>query len=172
MGEIKSTMDIIMEKVKAISVTDEEKEAFQKREVEGKVRGFLQKYLDGLMDIDAITERVVQFNEKQESIAKEALKKECLHRMDPEADNSPLLEVLEHVAGEGTQSLHKILSEFHRNLDKKKRGMEKDFLKRLKKEGISGSAVIPNFEADPEWKGFMSKMKEAFRKEVEGVMPA
>ena len=172
MGEIKSTLDIIMEKTKGLTMTDEEKEAFQKSEMEGKVRGFLQKYLDGLMDIDAITERVVQFGEKQESIAKEALKKECLHRMDPEADNSPLLEVLEHVAGEETQSFHKILSEFHGNLDKKKRDMEKELMRRLKKEGISGSAVIPNFQADPEWKGFMSKMKEAFRKEVEGVMPA
>jgi len=170
MGEIKSTMDIIMEKAKAISVTDEEKEAFQKKEVEGKVRGFFKKYMDGRMDIDSFKEVVEELSEKQQSIAKDALKKECLHRIEPEVDNTPFLEVLEHVAGEETQSLGKILSDFHRHLDKKKGDMEKDFLKRLKKEGISGSAVIPNLEADPEWKGFVSKMKEAFREDVEGAI--
>ncbi len=38
MGEIRSTMDIIMEKAKGLTMTDEEKEAFRKKETEGKVR--------------------------------------------------------------------------------------------------------------------------------------
>ncbi len=36
MGEIKSTLDIIMEKTKGLTMTEEEKGAFRKKEGEGK----------------------------------------------------------------------------------------------------------------------------------------
>jgi hypothetical protein len=37
MGEIKSTLDIIMEKTRGLTMTAEEKREFQRKEVEGKV---------------------------------------------------------------------------------------------------------------------------------------
>ena len=54
MAEIKSTLDIIMEKARDINVSEEEKKAFQRNEFEGKARGLLQKLLDGLLDLAPI----------------------------------------------------------------------------------------------------------------------
>ena len=109
MGEIKSTLDIIMEKTKDLTLTDEEKNAFQKSETEGKVRGILQKFLDGLMDSKRLKEEIIGLGDKQYSLAKEALLKECLDRMEPGADNTPLLEVLENAAGLDTDPVQKIM---------------------------------------------------------------
>jgi hypothetical protein len=38
MAEIKSTLDIIMERTKNLTMTDEEKASFRRKEAEGKVR--------------------------------------------------------------------------------------------------------------------------------------
>ena len=43
MAEIKSTLDIIMEKAKRFSVTEEEKKGFKRQELEGKIKGLVQK---------------------------------------------------------------------------------------------------------------------------------
>ena len=48
MGEIKSTMDIIMEKTKGLTMTEEEKAEYKHKELTGKVRGLIQKFLDGI----------------------------------------------------------------------------------------------------------------------------
>ena len=49
MAEIKSTLDIIMEKAKKFSVTEEEKKGFKRQELEGKIKGLVQKALDGVL---------------------------------------------------------------------------------------------------------------------------
>ena len=54
MGEIKSTLDIIMEKTKGLTMTEEEKTAFKSKEMEGKVKGALQKFLDGILDVERL----------------------------------------------------------------------------------------------------------------------
>ena len=50
MGEIKSTLDLVMERTKNLSLSDEEKQAQKQKEVESRIRGLLQKYLDGWLD--------------------------------------------------------------------------------------------------------------------------
>ena len=63
MGEIKSTLDIIMEKTKGLTMSEEEKEAFQKKETEGKVRGFLQRYLDCVIDLERLKAELLGLGE-------------------------------------------------------------------------------------------------------------
>ena len=58
MTEIKSTMDIIMEKAKKFSVTEEEKKAFRRHELEGRIKGLIQKYLDALVDLEKLKEDI------------------------------------------------------------------------------------------------------------------
>ncbi|HUU81562.1 MAG TPA: hypothetical protein VMW90_08945 [Acidobacteriota bacterium] len=54
MREIKSTLEIIMEKAKGLTISADEKEAFQKSETEKKVRRLLQRFIDGLIDLKTV----------------------------------------------------------------------------------------------------------------------
>ena len=170
MGEIKSTLDIIMEKTKDLTMTDEEKKAFQKSEIEGKVRGILQKFLDGLMDSKRLKEEIIGLGETQYSLAKEALLRECLDRMEPGADNTPLLDVLENAAGLDADPVRKIMLEYERDFEQQKRDRTKILKKHLEDKKILGTAVVPNINSDKKWvqdlseakKGFQDKIKELF----------
>ena len=88
MAEIKSTLDLIMEKTRGLTMTEEEKRELREKDLVGKVRGLVQKYLDGALDMD-------RFREKAAALAGEAvtefsriLTKEVLSRIEPESDKA------------------------------------------------------------------------------------
>ncbi len=169
MGEIKSTLEIIMEKTKGLTLTEEEKEAFRWKEVEGKVKGNLLKFLDGLMGIEELKKEIASFDGKGQDIAKEVIIKECVDRIDLEADNSPLFDVLEKVASVKTISFQKILLDFYRDLDRKRGVRGKALREEIQRKGISGSAVLPNLNADQEWTNYVLNAKERFREKVQDI---
>jgi len=169
MAEIKSTLEIIMEKTKGLTMTDEEKREFKRKEMAGKVKGLFQKFLDNNIDLDRFKIEAAAVGEGHEDMFRRVSMQETIERLEPEGDNKPILEILEITTGIDTGPIRKILTDFECKLEKERAAHERGLRKRLKKKGISGSAVIPNLEADSKWHDHVSKQKEKFRKEVESL---
>jgi hypothetical protein len=167
MGEIKSTLDIIMEKTKGLTVTEEEKETFRKKETEGKVRGLLQRFLDGFIDPERLKNEIGDLGEKRYGMAREALVRECMGLMDPGQDNTRLLNALENAVGLDIAPIQKIIVDYNRDLEQQKTDRQQDLQKNLEGLGISGSAVVPNIHADQEWIRYLSEMKKGFQEKIE-----
>jgi len=49
MGEIKSTLDLVLEKTKHLSLTSEERQLQQQNEIKKRIGGLLQKYQNKLV---------------------------------------------------------------------------------------------------------------------------
>ena len=167
MGEIKSTLDIIMEKTKGLTMSEEEKEAFRKKETAGKVRGLFQRFLDGFIDAERLKDEIGRLGEERYAIAREALIRECMGRMEPGADNTILLDALENAAGLDIAPIQKIILDYNQDLEQQKVDRKQVLWENLKGLGISGSAVIPNIHADQEWSIHLSEMNKGFRKKIE-----
>ena len=166
MGEIRSTLDIIMEKAKDVKVTDEEKKAFMRHEVEGMVRGLLQKYLDGVIKRERLRSEIETLSENRLEMARATLKKECLSHISPEGDNNPVFAVLEYVMKQDTAPLKKLLLKYEQDLKEERVSREQVLREQLKERGISGSAVVPNLEADPDWRVHLSETQGRFYREI------
>jgi hypothetical protein len=169
MAEIKSTLDLIMEKTRGLTMTEEEKRELREKNLVGKVRGLVQKYLDGALDMD-------RFREKAAALAGEAatdfsriLTKEVLSRIEPESDNGPLFAVIEQELETDTVRIRKRLERFEHKLEEKRAAHEKDLRKMLKKRGISGSAVIPNLGADKDWLQLVARMRGEFKEDIYSI---
>ncbi len=160
MGEIRSTLDIIMEKAKEVEVTDEDKAAFMEREIEGKVRGFLQKFLDGVLNTERFQSEMAGFEEKRHETAVSILKKECLAQMTLGSNNQPLLEILQDIAGIDTGPVEALISRYQEELTSKRAERQTLLKKRLADRGISGAAAVPNLEADPEWTAYTADLHD------------
>jgi len=169
MGEIKSTLDIIMEKTKGLTMTEEEKEAFRKKETEGKVRGLLQRFLDGFIDAERLKDEIGSLGEKRYAVAREALLRECMGRMEPGADNTILLDALENAVGLDITPIQKIILDYNRDLEQQEMDRKQVLQKNLMGLGISGTAVIPNIHADQEWIGHLSEMNKGFQKKLKNM---
>jgi hypothetical protein len=146
---------------------EEEKEAFRKKETEGKVRGLFQKFLDGFIDAERLKDGIGSLGEERYAVAREVLIRECMGRMEPGADNTILLDALENAAGLDIAPIKKIILDYNQDLEQQKMDRKQVMQKNLKGLGISGSAVIPNIHADQEWIRHLSEMNKGFREKVE-----
>lgn len=169
MGEIRSTLDIIMEKAKNLEVTEEEKAELQRKETVAKVKGLLQKYLDGLLGMEDISREIQSMSEEAQGWAREALKNECMDRIDFEKDNPQILGLLEQVLGSDTRGVRKLIEEFRSKLIREAERIKGQMEKELQRKGIRGSAVLVNHRAAPEWLPFVEQQRRSFRERLKGI---
>ena len=162
-------MDIIMERAKSLTVTDEDKKEFAAKEAQNRIRGLFQKYLDGILSINQFKAEVTAFAEDQKQVAEKELLAECFNAMTVEGDNQPLLEVLERVLECDIRPVFDVMDAFleQQTTDRNKKRLS--LIQKLKARGVSGSAVIPNLKADDTWRDYLSDMQERLKKELEGL---
>jgi len=61
MGEIKSTLDLVMEKTRHLTLSAEEKIDREKEEAKKGLNGFLQKYKDNVINLEELTKELRAF---------------------------------------------------------------------------------------------------------------
>ena len=167
MGEIKSTLDLVMEKTKNLTLSDEEKRAQKQQETASRIKGLLQKYQDGLL-----AENQLQI--EYENLKKEAdlpddtpMIEEILGRLDPNQENQRLLEILETCCPVNPAVITGIIDDFrrayHDAADKRMTQLKKDL---ARKYAISGSAVVPNLDADDQWRRTEGALRLRFEEKL------
>ncbi len=172
MAEIKSTLELIMEKTKNLTFTEEEKRDLQIKEVRGKVKGFLMKFMDGVLDLEKLNNGIFSLKEKDPETVKDIVIRECLDRINLQSDNSMPFDVLEHVASVDINPFKRLFSDSLNELDNAKKLQEQRLQNQIQERGISGSAVLPNLDADPEWAYFLNNAELKFQEEIKDLVPA
>jgi hypothetical protein len=170
MAEIKSTLDIIMEKAKKFSVTEEERQGFRRQELEGRIKGLVQKALDGILDSERFQVEVVALQAKDKDLVDQILKEEAVARLKAEANSEALLMILKIAAETASPAIKRILAEVEKEVEKQKESRRKALFDNFKKKGISGSAVLPNLDADPEWARVGAEMRRQLQEEIRKQM--
>ena len=164
MGEIKSTLDLVMEKTRNLSMSPEEKKEALRQEWLKKSRGLIQKWLDEQISLEKLKEDL--FNPEPPLNWERDIKKELIQGLDPEGDNEKRLELLSTLLSLSPKPLVKILETFNLKLFQEKTERMERIKKQWRSEGISGSAVIPNLERDPAWRDFVRLEKETVKEKL------
>jgi hypothetical protein len=73
---------------------------------------------------------------------------------------------LEYAAGPVSPAVRKAVGEFEKKSEKQKEIRRKTLLESFKKKGVSGSAVVPNMDADPEWARIKAEMRRQLQEEI------
>ncbi len=167
MGEIKSTLDLIMEKTKNLTMSSEEKKEIRRQEWLKKARGWIQKFLDDLAD----TRRVKTELLEKEPISgwEKILKKELVEGLDPEGNNEKRFELIKILLALPSEPYREVLASFTQQVEQQKDYFADALKEQLSVQGISGSAVVPNLEPDPSWKHFYEQEIQACRDEIAGL---
>jgi hypothetical protein len=166
MAEIKSTLDIIMAKAKKLTVSEEEKVAFKRKELEGKIRGLVLKYLEGFIDLDRLKAELTPLQEEGKEMVREILKEDVLGRIQLGQNNDPLLNMLSKIIGMNIAPIKELLNQFEKRMEREKESRKKILEEELRKRGISGSAVIPNLNGDEKWLRTVLEMNQSFREKM------
>jgi hypothetical protein len=171
MAEIKSTIDLIMERTKNLSASPQEREAYQRREREKHIRGLLQRLLDDNITLDGVKDELAK--EKKNGSAAEVtgvLKEALAGHVDPEADNERLFRIVNELVGTPEDRLRETLLACQAESSGWKTAQLVRQKKELEAKGVSGSAVVPNPEVDPQWKARREQAQESCTKRFLGVI--
>jgi hypothetical protein len=152
MGEIKSTLDLVLEKTRHLSQTSEEKQAQTQKDTENRIKGMLQKYIDGLFSIEQLQRDYEKFAAEFKLPDHTSLAGQIINRLDPAQDNRALFEVLDHCCHLDSSGLADLINQYQAGyqtaaqsrMDALKEGL-------AQRHNISGSAVVPNLETDEKW---------------------
>ena len=158
MAEIKSTLDLVMQKTRHMTLTEKEKEDNRKKALSQQIRGLVQQYMDGLIDAAGVKHRL-----GAEPAADKVLADEILDRIDPERKNQRLLALLKEAGCIDTRRLAAAIDDYHcKQRDLKTKRMDQLAAQLVSKRGIGGPAVVPNLDKDDIWRRERSVMKTAF----------
>jgi hypothetical protein len=152
LGEIKSTLDIVLEKTKHLKLSQHEKHEQKSKEFEKRLMGLLQKYQDQLLNLHQLQKELNRLKKSNDLPAEKILIPAVLERIDLDKDNEPLLSLLDEIYDIDVTHLRAVLTDYQNVIHAAARKREdalKEYL--MQHHSISGSAVLPNLEGDDAW---------------------
>lgn len=169
MAEIKSTLDLIMERTKNLTITDEEKAAIREKEFAAKAKGLLSRYLEGSIDADSVHEEIGS-EISETAYGKRVIRQALLDSLDPDADYGKILQLMKKVLGVDPSPAEKILASFPKAVLSLEEAKSAKIMEKLHSEGISGSAVTPNVAGEEAWHDEVKKIKDRLKKDIEAAL--
>ncbi|OQY58700.1 MAG: hypothetical protein B6245_10545 [Desulfobacteraceae bacterium 4572_88] len=163
MGEIKSTLDLVMERTKHLTLSKEEKHGQKYLEFEKNLRGLTQKFQDGFLNMGQFRKKFDSLQKEHDLDGNKLLSDEIVQRIQPGQDNGFLLGLLKDICGSDVSGVEVLLNEYQNEmlrLAEKRSGKIKENLDR--EHFISGSAVIPNLETDELWQTGIQEARHIF----------
>ena len=170
MAEIKSTLDIVMEKTKHLSLSNEERDSQKTAEIEKKINGLLQKFQDQTLPKNRLSAEYEGLKKEYHLSDDSIFMSEVFLRLDPDKDNQQLLALLKDMCKANTQEIESVLYDYQDELNSAASYKMVELRENLaQKHFISGSAVVPNLEADEEWQAEAAELRSKFGRLLEEV---
>jgi hypothetical protein len=167
MAEIKSTLDIIMERTKNLTITEGEKRAFLQKELKAKAKGWIQKYLDGIINSGQFKSNIEK--EKNPEVLHEIIKMELLGFLQLQGGNEKIYTSLKDVLFIEPEPFRMIAESFQKKIEREKLQKLETIRNSLKERKICGSSIIPNINNDKTWDTEIRQLTIIFHKSLRSV---
>ncbi len=156
MGEIKSTLELAMERTKRFAVSEKEKNEMKQKEVLQKATRLFHRYREGNLSLNDIRKEMEKMERKAALTVRESLLSYWIDALSLDDENDRILKGVESLAGkniaEARQRLGLLLSQYHDEKEEIRKKAGAQLIEALRKDGIWGSAVEPNLEGSELWK--------------------
>ncbi len=146
MAEIKSTIDLIMERTRHLTMSEQDRREQALSEFRVSLGRIVQKYLEREIDLDRFQEEYGRIEDSSSPSRKATAAMEIGKRIDPSQNNDVLLELLRIGLGINISGLKTILEKTRRIIVSTREEARTNAAVTLSRVGISGNAVVPDFE--------------------------
>jgi len=152
MAEIKSTLELVLERTRHLTLTEEEKHEQAVAEFKKSLRGLIQKCQDGAMTPDRFREDLQLLQTTWQVTDRGIVLDEISGRMDLDRDCVWAVNLLVEAFGIDAQGIRAISDEYWKAVDRAGQERIDEIRKDLGEvQGIHGTAVVPNLAADQGW---------------------
>jgi hypothetical protein len=172
-GEIKSTLELAMERTKKFAISEKEKEEMKQKEFLRKATGLFHRYREGPFSLNDILKEIGKMEKKTAIMVKEILLSQWIDALSLDDDVERTLRGIESLKqktiDEVKQKFHRLLSQYQGEHHRVKEEMKVRCKEALRKEGIYGGAVEPNIESDKLWKKEKEKLDHSYKMKLEEI---
>lgn len=156
MPEIKSTLDLVMERTRHLTLSEEEKKAAQREEQLKKVPGYAQRFSEGLWNRDRLKKELDQVpDEFREEVIRQLIR-HFLSELGLEEKDRKSLEGLQYLAQDKDRiwvnQIGEVITSFEKAEKEQLPALEERMKAELSALGIGGSAVVVRGDTAPQWK--------------------
>jgi hypothetical protein len=173
MGEIKSTLELAMEKTKKFAISEKEKEEMKQKEVLQKATSLFHRYRDGLLPLNEILKQIERMEKKTATTVKELLLSQWVDALSLDDEEERILKGIESLEQrnihEAKQKFRYLLSQYQGEKEKVKEKARLQLIEGLRKDGIYGSAVEPKLEGSELWKKENEKLDYSYKMKLEEI---
>jgi hypothetical protein len=173
MAEIKSTLELAMERTKKFAISGEEREEIKRKEVMQRATSLFHRHRDGHLSLNEILKEIERMEEKTGTMVKEFLLSQWIDALSLDDDDERTLKGVQSLKqrsiDEVKQKFHHLLSQYRGEKAKVRERARLQFEEALRKDGISGSAVEPNLEGDELWKIECGKLDEFYGEKLKEI---
>ena len=113
MGEIKSTLDIVLEKTKHLSLSKEEKEAQRNTEIRRSLKGMIRKFKDQTLKKEQFQKELEALAKTYDMSDKHILTHEIINEVDLDKDNTSMLFLLNDICGLDTGQIESLIKGYN-----------------------------------------------------------
>jgi len=171
MGEIKSTLDLVMERTRHLSLSEEEKTRQRKEDFGKRLQGLLQQYTDGILSKDTLKDRMGDLQSVLKVNDQRTLMAGIAGRIDPDRDNRCWLDLLGDVAPSVCAPLETALDDYAKRQHQHLQEGEIRLRERLASaHGITGAAVTPNALKDGDCLKALSALRQQFDDRLQSIV--
>jgi hypothetical protein len=168
MGEIKSTLDLVMEKTRHMTMSREERDAQIAEENRKKISGLIQKYVDGRLNKESFLDAFGRLNKIEGQSNQLLLLREGLVRIELAGTPDAVLELLAFGCRVDVEPLAQVLSGYA----EQKHSLEVDRSAELRQQlaaehNVSGSAVVPDLQVDSVFTLMLSELESTWAQRLE-----
>jgi len=173
MGEIKSTLELAMERTEKYFISEKEKEEIKKKEVLQKATTLFHRYREGNLPLSDILKEIEKMDKKTATTVKGALLSQWIDALSLDDDDERILKGIESLKqrsiDEVKQKFHHLLSKYQEEKEGIKGKVRVQFSEALKKSGIHGSAVEPKLEESELWKKENEKLGQSYKMKLKEI---
>ena len=167
MGEIKSTLDLVMERTRHLALSDDEKRQQRRDAYTRRLQGLLQQFADGALTTAQFRERLADLEKEQAVSDRQSLLAAIVDRIDPDADTRRWSDLLIEFEPSTGEALATILQDYRTTRTALVEDGETRLLDRLAHgDRIRGSAVVPNAAADDTVQEGLSALRSQVRSRI------
>jgi len=169
LGEIKSTLDLVFEKTKNLTLSDEEKLSLAHEKLDKKVQSFCNRYLDNFFPASRLKDEMEKIVSNDRELAYNFFRKYLLSRFDLDGDNLLIVSALSEIASCDIGSLKNLQKEYDSEKENTKKAVTEKSLLALQESGVSGSAVVVNLDNIPEWNEFLKTLRKKYQERLQTI---
>jgi hypothetical protein len=150
MGEIKSAIELAMERTKNLVMGEQEKKEFVRKDMEDKLRAAIRRYQESMIGSDDFVNEYENIKGEDQDKRNSAID-QVIAELEGAQNREKLFDLLEILAKRKSRDMagevHDLKEWFHRELNSRENDIVKRIYARLSSIGISGNAIKPNIPA-------------------------